>query len=84
MTVLLVILGFIIGLLSFPLVMFLRARRSKEWDNSNMLNMYRVIAHISTRPGDLWHLQFPNGTKPFWYLNKDELSEVVKTKYAGE
>jgi len=74
------ILGIIIGVLIFPLIMFLRARRSREWDDSNMLNMYRVIAHLSTRPSDFGLMQYPDGTKPFWYINKDELSEVVKTK----
>jgi len=77
------ILGIIIGVLIFPLIMFLRARRSREWDDSNMLNMYRVIAHISTRPGDLGHMQFPDGRKPFWYINQDELSEVTKSNFKG-
>ncbi|HEY9200731.1 MAG TPA: hypothetical protein VIQ81_03955 [Gammaproteobacteria bacterium] len=75
------ILAFLLGLLCFPLVMFLRARRSSAWDNSNMTNIYRVLAHLSTRPGDFARMQYSNGQKPFWYLSKDELSEVVKTKH---
>jgi hypothetical protein len=71
--------GIVIGVLIFPLLMFLRARRSNEWDNSNMLNMYRVLAHLTTRPGDFARMQYSDGRKPFWYLANDELSEVVKT-----
>lgn len=72
-------LGIALGILIFPLVMFLRARRSNEWDNSNMLNMYRVLAHLSTRPGDFAVMEYPDKRKPFWYLSKDELSGVVNT-----
>ena len=78
---LIALLAFIVGLLSFPLVMFLRARRSTEWDSSNMLNIYRVIAHLSTRPGDFGKMQYPDGRRPFHYISKDEISEVVESDY---
>lgn len=75
-----VVLGFIFGLILFPLVLFIRARRDSAWDDSNMTNMYRLIAHIATHPSDFGKMQFPNGDKPFWYINKDEITEVVKTR----
>jgi len=77
----LVVSVFIIGLISFPFLLFLRARRSKEWDDSNITNIFRVLAHIAVRPADFGRMKYSNGIRPFWYISKDELSEVVKTNY---
>ena len=74
------ILGVIIGFFLLPLIIFLRARRVGGWDNSNMTNILRVLAHLATHPNDFLQFQYSNGKKPFWYLNKDEFSEVVKTR----
>jgi len=71
---------FFLGLMCFPFVMFLRARRDDSWDDSNMTNIFRLIAHISAHPSDFGKMQYKDGTKPFWYLSKDELSEIVKTR----
>lgn len=73
-------LGVIIGIILVPLIIFLRARRD-NWDDSNLTNILRVLAHLATRPSDFTKMQYPDGRKPFWYLDKDEFSEVVKTKY---
>lgn len=72
--------GFVLGILAFPLLMFLRARTDPNWDNSNMTNIYRVIAHLAVHPGDFAKMQYSDGKKPFWYLGSDELSEVVNTR----
>ncbi len=80
MMILIAGLGFLIGILSFPLLMFVRARRDSSWDNSNITNMYRVIAHLGAHPGDFAKFQYEDGEKPFWYLSKDELSEIVGTR----
>ena len=45
-----------------------------------MTNMYRLIAHIGAHPSDFGKLQYPDGKKPFWYINKDELSDVVDSR----
>lgn len=74
------ILSFILGALCLPLLLFLRARKDDSWDNSNMTNIYRLIAHIGAHPSDFGKLQYADGRKPFWYINKDELSEVVKSR----
>jgi hypothetical protein len=71
---------FILGILFCPVVLFLRARKDDSWDNSNMTNIIRVVAHIATHPSDFAKMQFEDGTKPFWYLNKDEFADVVKTR----
>ena len=74
------ILSFILALFCFPLIIFIRARRDGAWDDSNMTNIYRVMAHLATHPSDFGKMQYPNGKKPFWYINKDELSDVVDVR----
>jgi hypothetical protein len=71
---------FILGVLSAPLLIFIRARRNEEWDDSNMTNIYRIFAHLATNPQDFGKMQYPNGDKPFWYINKDEFSDIVKSR----
>ena len=63
-----------------PLILFVRARRDPEWDDSNMLNIYRVVAHLATHPGDFGRMYYKDGKRPFWYISKDELTEVVDTR----
>ena len=75
------ILIYLFGVLSFPAIVFLRARRSEEWDDSNLFNAYRAMLHFATRPSDFSKMIFPDGKRPFWYINKDEYSEIVKTKH---
>jgi len=72
---------FLLGILLFPMLMFLRARRDGSWDDSNMLNMYRVIAHLTVRPGDFGKMFYEDGRRPFWYINEDEFSEVVDSSH---
>jgi len=71
---------FILGVLSAPLIIFLRARRDSSWDDTNMNNIFRLVAHIATHPSDFGKMKFDDGTRPFWYINKDEFAEVVKTR----
>ena len=79
MYVLLLVLGLIIGILSVPLIIYLRARRS-GWDDSNIFNVFRVLCHLALHPTDFIKMQYPDGKRPFWYLTKDELSEVVDSR----
>jgi hypothetical protein len=78
--VIIAILAFLLGVILTPLLLFLRARRDDAWDTSNMTNMYRLIAHITTHPSDFGKMKFDDGTKPFWYINKDEFAEVTKSR----
>ena len=75
-----VLTGFFIGFFLIPIIIFLRARRVGGWDNSNMTNILRVLAHLATHPDDFLKFEYPNGKKPFWYLDKDEFGEVVETR----
>ena len=78
--ILIAISFFLLGVISFPFILFLRARRDDSWDNSNMTNIIRLIAHIATHPSDFGKMQFSDGKKPFWYLDKDEFGDVVKSR----
>ncbi len=68
------------GILIAPLIIWLRARKDPSWDDSNMMNIYRLVAHLATHPSDFGKMQYPSGKKPFWYINKDEISDVVETR----
>ena len=71
---------FLLGALCLPLLLFLRARRDDSWDDSNITNIYRLIAHIAAHPSDFGKMQYPDGKRPFWYINKDELSDIVDVR----
>lgn len=75
-----VLTGLFIGFFLIQIIIFLRARRVGGWDNSNMTNILRVLAHLATHPDDFLKFEYPNGKKPFWYLDKDEFGEVVETR----
>ena len=76
-------LGVIIGIILVPVILFLRARRS-GWDNSNMTNIVRVLAHLATHPSDFSKMKYDDGSYPFWYLDKDEFSDVVSSRPKGK
>ena len=78
--VLIFLSAFALGILACPIVIFLRARKCSQWDGSNMMNIFRVIAHLATHPDDFAKFQYEDGSKPFWYLLGDEFADVVKTR----
>lgn len=71
---------YLLGIISFPFLLFLRARRDTSWDDSNMTNIFRVLAHIATHPSDFGKMQYKDGKRPFWYLDKDEITEIVDSR----
>ena len=73
-------LSLIVGILLCPIVIFLRASKSDGWDSSNMTNIIRVFAHLGAHPDDFAKFQYEDGKKPFWYLDKDEFTDVVQTR----
>lgn len=77
--VLLFILGLFFGILLVPIAMYLRARKS-GWDDSNIFNIFRVLCHLALHPKDFAKMQYEDGKRPFWYITKDELSEVVDSR----
>lgn len=81
---LIMVLGILVGIGIFPLLLFVRARRADGWDNSNVFNIYRVVAHLVVRPADFAKMRYEDGSIPFWYIGQDEFSEVVGTSYKGD
>ncbi len=71
---------YLLGVLTSPLIVFLRARKDDAWDDSNMANMIRLFAHLATHPSDFGKMKYDDGTYPFWYINCDEFADVVKTR----
>ena len=87
--------GFIVGVVSLLAYMIQRMMSNSGWDDSNITNALRLLSHVVLHPedfGDMYYLTrdqqdaialtFPAMTvaRPFWYIDKDELSEVVKTR----
>jgi hypothetical protein len=77
--VLLFLLGLTLGMCLIPLIIYFRARRS-GWDDSNIFNVLRVICHLALHPEDFLKMRYEDGKNPFWYLTKDEFSEVVDSR----
>ncbi len=82
--IIIALLAFVLGILFCPIVIFLRARNDDAWDDSNMTNIIRLVAHIATHPSDFGRMKYDNGIYPFWYINKDEFRNVVKTRPKGK
>ena len=79
------IAGFLFGIFFFIAFGAYRALSDPEWDSSNATNFLRLLAHVFLHPGDFGRMYYRGkgdkiGKRPFWYLDKDELSEVVKTR----
>ena len=77
--------GFLVGLFTFIGYVAYRATRSKGWDDSNITNVLRLISHVALHPedfGKMWYItKFDVPYKrPFHYIDKDELSEVVESR----
>lgn len=77
--ILLFILGLILGVILLPLIIYFRATHT-GWDDSNIFNVFRVLCHLALHPNDFVKMQYEDGKKPFWYLTKDEFSEVVNSR----
>lgn len=82
--------GFVTGVVTLLGYMIWRLMRNAEWDDSNMTNALRLLSHVVLHPNDfgrMYYAQYnPNlgkhqlGRRPFWYIDKDELSEVVQSR----
>lgn len=93
MGILAVVLSFFAGAFILFAYMVKRMIDGEGWDKSNMTNALRLIAHAVVHPGDFGKMYYltedakallqENGIeprKPFYYYDKDELSEVVNTR----
>ena len=73
------ILGIILGVILIPIIIYIRATHS-GWDDSNVFNVLRLICHLALHPSDFLRMRYEDGKNPFWYLTKDEFSEVVDSR----
>ena len=87
--------GFLLGVIALLSSMVWRMRRSDGWDKSNALNAIRLIWHVIMHPEDFGKLYYlPEEAynylrfghdyqpkQPFWYIDKDEFSEVVDSRF---
>jgi len=82
-----------VGIFAALSYMVLRMLRCDGWDTSNMTNALRLISHMVLHPDDFVKMYYLTEeminvlkekefdiSKPFWYIDKDELSAVVKTR----
>lgn len=79
------ILGFLLGVFVLLGYILKRMMGNKGWDDSNITNALRLLSHVTLHPedfGKMWYLtEMGLPTKrPFWYVDRDELSEVVETR----
>jgi hypothetical protein len=77
--------GIILG--AFLLIGYICSRMvgSDGWDDSNITNALRLLSHVTLHPEDFGRMYYVTKEgeikgRPFWYVDKDELSEVVKTR----
>lgn len=92
-TLVIIVTSFITGVLLSLGYMIWRMMRNKGWDDSNMTNALRLISHTVLHANDFGKMYYLDADiveklkkegvdlkRPFWYIDKDELSEVVKTR----
>lgn len=82
--------GFTLGMNALLGYMIWRLMRNAEWDDSNITNALRLLSHVVLHPNDFGGMHYAEydtetelylaGSRPFWYVNKDELSGVVKSR----
>ena len=84
--------GFLVGLFSFIGYVAFRALGSAGWDDSNVLNVLRLIFHVAAHPEDfpkMYYLTRPQWlecggehllSRPFHYLGDDEFETVVDSR----
>ena len=79
--------GFLLGMMALLFYILWRMMRNDDWDDSNITNALRLLSHVALHPEDFGKMYYPHesadgllGERPFWYVSKDELSEVVRTR----
>lgn len=72
--------GFFLGVSALLGYQLWRMMRNDGWDDSNITNALRLLSHVVLHPEDFGKLQYPSGKRPFWYVDKDEISQVVDSR----
>ena len=85
------VFSFFGGMVTIIAYILYRMMRNDGWDDSNITNALRLLSHVTLHPEDFGKMYYlkpdevdalmlPPGRRPFWYVDKDELSEVVKSR----
>ena len=88
--------SFIAGVITLLGYMLKRMMGNSGWDDSNITNALRLVSHVTLHPEDFGKMYYLSSEqygalvlagidpakfkRPFHYVGKDELSEVVKTR----
>jgi hypothetical protein len=85
--------AFISGMFAMLGFILYRMMTNDGWDDSNITNALRLLSHVTLHAEDFGKMVYIMdeerfnyfiGTavilRPFWYVDKDELSEVVRTR----
>lgn len=80
-----ILLGVLLGIFLFVGYGAYRALNSPGWDNSNMFNWLRLLAHVYIHPEDFAEMYYLDDSdidmlqrvpqRPFEYLGKDEFAD---------
>jgi len=79
------IFGMLVGVVLLLGFILYRMMSNEGWDDSNITNAIRLLAHVTLHAedfGKMWYItkhEVPY-KRPFYYVSKDELSEVVDTR----
>ncbi len=79
------ILSFLVGIVLTFGYQLKRLMDNDDWDDSNLTNAMRLLSHVVLHPMDFHKMYYLDedgnpSVQPFWYITKDELSEVVVTR----
>jgi len=90
------IFGMLVGVVLLLGFILYRMMSNEGWDDSNITNAIRLLAHVTLHAedfGKMYYIEWgePEASwndaldraelkRPFWYVSKDELSEVVDTR----
>lgn len=49
-------------------------------DPSNIGNAQNILTHVVLHGEDFGQMQYPDGSKPFWYVYEDLFKGILKTR----
>jgi hypothetical protein len=77
--------GMLLGMFALLGFIFYRMMSNEGWDDSNITNAIRLLAHVTLHSEDFGHMWYITKhevpyKRPFHYVGQDELSEVVDSR----
>ena len=88
--ILIAVMGWAVGVISLLGYLLYRMMKNPGWDDSNITNALRLLSHVTLHPEDfgmMWYLKWNEEhthlvpeKRPFWYVDQDELGQVVQAR----